>query len=195
MRILLVEDEAPLRETLAARLKREGFAVDAAQDGEEGLYMGREVPFDVAIIDLGLPKMSGMELIRALRDEGKNFPVLILTARTSWQDKAERLKQGADDYLVKPYHVEELLARLNALVRRAAGWSKPVLECEPVALDLAAQTVTVNSGHVDLTSYGVKVPEHLMIHAGELVAKADLTQHIDQQDFDTQPDGRGGSDD
>jgi len=112
MRILLVEDEAPLRETLAARLKREGFAVDAAQDGEEGLYMGREVPFDVGIIDLGLPKMSGMELIKALRDEGKKFPVLILTARSSWQDKVEGLKQGADDYLVKPFHVEELLARL-----------------------------------------------------------------------------------
>jgi len=116
MRILLVEDEAPLRETLAARLKREGFAVDAAQDGEEGLYMGREVPFDLGIIDLGLPKMSGMELIKALRDEGKKFPVLILTARSSWQDKVEGLKQGADDYLVKPFHIEELLARLNALV-------------------------------------------------------------------------------
>ena len=144
MRILLVEDEAPLRETLAARLKREGFAVDAAQDGEEGLYMGREVPFDVGIIDLGLPKMSGMELIKALRDEGKKFPVLILTARSSWQDKVEGLKQGADDYLVKPFHVEELLARVNALLRRAAGWSKPTLECGPVALDLAAQTVSVS---------------------------------------------------
>ena len=146
MRILLVEDEAPLRETLAARLKREGFAVDAAQDGEEGLYMGREVPFDVGIIDLGLPKMSGMELIKALRDEGKKFPVLILTARSSWQDKVEGLKQGADDYLVKPFHVEELLARVNALLRRAAGWSKPTLECGPVALDLAAQTVTRPDG-------------------------------------------------
>ena len=171
MRILLVEDEAPLRETLAARLKREGFAVDAAQDGEEGLYMGREVPFDVAIIDLGLPKMSGMELLQALRDEGKNFPVLILTARSSWQDKVEGLKQGADDYLVKPFHVEELLARLNALVRRAAGWSKPVLECGPVALDLAAQTVSVNGSNVDLTSYEYKVLEYLMMHAGELVSR------------------------
>ena len=118
MRILLVEDEAPLRETLAARLKREGFAVDAAQDGEEGLYMGREVPFDVGIIDLGLPKMSGMELIKALRDEGKKFPVLILTARSSWQDKVEGLKQGADDYLVKPFHVEELLAASTRCARR-----------------------------------------------------------------------------
>ena len=184
MRILLVEDEAPLRETLAARLKREGFAVDAAQDGEEGLYMGREVPFDVGIIDLGLPKMSGMELIKALRDEGKKFPVLILTARSSWQDKVEGLKQGADDYLVKPFHVEELLARVNALLRRAAGWSKPTLECGPVALDLAAQTVSVHGGNIDLTSYEYKVLEYLMMHAGELVSKADLTEHIYQQDFD-----------
>jgi two-component system, OmpR family, response regulator PhoP len=170
MRILLVEDEAPLRETLAARLKREGFAVDAAQDGEEGLYMGREVPFDVGIIDLGLPKMSGMELIKALREEGKQFPVLILTARSSWQDKVDGLKQGADDYLVKPFHVEELLARINALVRRAAGWSKP--------------TVSVDGKNVDLTSYEYKVLEYLMMHAGELVSKADLTEHIYQQDFD-----------
>ena len=103
MRILLVEDEAPLRETLTARLKREGFAVDSAADGEEGLYHGRELPFDVAVIDLGLPKMSGMDLVRNLRTEGKKFPILILTARSSWQDKVEGLKAGADDYLVKPF--------------------------------------------------------------------------------------------
>lgn len=184
MRILLVEDEAPLRETLAARLKREGYAVDSASDGEEGIYLGREVPFDVGIIDLGLPKMSGMELIRLLRDEGKKFPILILTARASWQDKVEGLKAGADDYLVKPFHVEELLARLNALLRRAAGWSKPRLDCGPVSLDLAAQTVSVDEVDVDLTSYEYKVLEYLMLHAGELVSKADLTEHIYQQDFD-----------
>jgi len=184
MRILLVEDEAPLRETLAARLRREGYAVDAAADGEEGLYLGREVSFDVAIIDLGLPKMSGMELITTLREEGARYPVLILTARTSWQDKVEGLKTGADDYLVKPFHVEELLARLNALVRRATGWSKPVLECGPMLLDTTAQTVTVNAKAIDLTSYEYKVLEYLMLHAGELVSKADLTEHIYQQDFD-----------
>ncbi len=184
MRVLLVEDEAPLRETLAARLKREGFAVDTAGDGEEGLYHGREVPFDIAVIDLGLPKMSGMDLVKALRAEGQKFPILILTARSSWQDKVEGLKSGADDYLVKPFHVEELLARLNALLRRAAGWSKPSLDCGPVKLDLSAQTVTVNGMGVDLTSYEYKVLEYLMLHAGELVSKADLTEHIYQQDFD-----------
>ena len=184
MRILLVEDEAPLRETLGARLKREGYAVDMACDGDEGFYMGREVPFDVAVIDLGLPKMSGMDLVRALRAEGKKFPILILTARTLWQDKVEGLKAGADDYLVKPFHVEELLARLNALLRRAAGWSKPSLDCGPIRLDFAAQTVSVGGQLVDLTSYEYKVLEYLMLHAGELVSKADLTEHIYQQDFD-----------
>ena len=184
MRILLVEDEAPLRETLAARLKRDGYAVDMAIDGEDGLFQGREVPFDLAIIDLGLPKLSGMELVKALREAGQRFPILILTARSSWQDKVEALKYGADDFLVKPFHVEELLARINALVRRARGWSKPQLRCGPVRLDTTAQTVTVAGKPADLTSYEYKVLEYLMLHAGELVSKADLTEHIYQQDFD-----------
>ncbi len=184
MRILLVEDEAPLRETLAARLKREGYAVDTASDGEEAMFLGKEVPFDVAIIDLGLPKMSGLELIQKLRGLGQKYPILILTARSSWQDKVEGLKTGADDYLVKPFHVEELLARINALMRRATGWSKPQLECGPVVLDTTAQTVTVAGTSVELTTYEYKVLEYLMLHAGELVSKADLTEHIYQQDFD-----------
>jgi two-component system response regulator PhoP len=184
MRILLVEDEAALRETLAARLKREGFAVDTAADGEDGLFLGREMPFDVGIIDLGLPKLTGIDLVRKLREEGKKFPILILTARSSWQDKVEGLKVGADDYLVKPFHVEELLARINALVRRAAGWSRPILECGPLTLDTTAQTVALNGQTVDLTSYEYKVLEYLMLHAGELVSKTDLTEHIYQQDFD-----------
>ncbi len=184
MRILLVEDEAPLRETLAARLKRDGYAVDCAADGEEGLFQGREVPFDLAIIDLGLPRMSGMDLVKALREAGQRCPILILTARSSWQDKVEALKFGADDYLVKPFHVEELLARINALVRRASGWSKPLLVCGPIRLDTTGQTVAVEGASVDLTSYEYKVLEYLMLHAGELVSKADLTEHIYQQDFD-----------
>ena len=184
MRILLVEDEAPLRETLAARLHREGFAVDAASDGEEGLFLGREVPFDLAIIDLGLPKLPGMELVTKLREAQCKFPILILTARGSWQDKVQGLKVGADDYLVKPFHVEELLARINALVRRAAGWSKPVLQCGPYKLDTTAQSVSLDDSAVDLTSYEYKVLEYLMLHAGELVSKSDLTEHIYEQDFD-----------
>ena len=184
MRILLVEDEAPLRETLAARLKREGYAVDTACDGEEAIFLGKEVPFDVAIIDLGLPKMTGLELIQKLRGMGQKYPILILTARSSWQDKVEGLKTGADDYLVKPFHVEELLARINALMRRATGWSKPQLECGSVVLDTTAQTVTVSGSGVELTTYEYKVLEYLMLHAGELVSKADLTEHIYQQDFD-----------
>jgi two-component system response regulator PhoP len=178
MRILLVEDEAPLRETLAARLKREGFAVDTASDGEEALFHGKEIPFDIAVVDLGLPKVSGMDVVKGLRDAGQKYPILILTARSSWQDKVEGLKYGADDYLVKPFHVEELLARINALLRRAAGWSKPSLECGPVKLDLSAQKVTINDAPTDLTSYEYKVLEYLMLHAG------DLTEHIYQQDFD-----------
>ncbi len=184
MRILLVEDETPLRETLAARLKREGYAVDTATDGEEAMFLGKEVPFDVAIIDLGLPKMTGLELIEKLRGLGQKYPILILTARASWQDKVEGLKTGADDYLVKPFHVEELLARINALMRRATGWSKPQLECGPIVLDTTAQTVTVTGSIVELTTYEYKVLEYLMLHAGELVSKADLTEHIYQQDFD-----------
>jgi len=184
MRILLVEDESALRETLAARLRREGYTIDTAKDGEEGLYLGREIPFDLGIIDLGLPKLPGMDLIQALRSEHRAFPILVLTARSSWQDKVDALKHGADDYLVKPFHVEELLARINALVRRAAGWSKPLLECGPITLDLTAQTVHVNGQIADLTSYEYKVLQYLMVHAGELVSKNDLTEHIYQQDFD-----------
>jgi two-component system, OmpR family, response regulator PhoP len=184
MRVLIVEDEAPLRETLAARMQREGFAVDTASDGEEAIYMGKEVPFDIVIVDLGLPKMSGIEVVKKLRELQKRYPILILTARSSWQDKVEGLKSGADDYLVKPFHIEELLARVNALVRRSAGWSKPVLECGPVAMDTTAQTVSINGQVIDLTSYEYKVLEYLMLHAGELVSKGDLTEHIYEQDFD-----------
>ena len=148
------------------------------------MFLGKEVPFDVAIIDLGLPRMTGLELIQKLRGLGQKYPILILTARSSWQDKVEGLKTGGDDYLVKPFHVEELLARINALMRRATGWSKPQLECGPVVLDTTAQTVTVAGSGVELTTYEYKVLEYLMLHAGELVSKADLTEHIYQQDFD-----------
>lgn len=184
MRVLLVEDEHQLRETLVSRLKSEGFAVDAAADGEEGLYLGREFSIDVAIIDLGLPKLSGIDLIETLRSEGFKFPVLILTARGSWQDKVNGLEIGADDYLVKPFHVEELLARLNALVRRSAGHAQPVIRSGPISVDTAAQEVQVSDSPIELTSFEYKVLEYLILHAGEVVSKTTLTEHIYDQDFD-----------
>lgn len=184
MRVLVVEDDAPLRERLADALGKQGFAVECAGDGDEGLYFGREFPFDVGIIDLGLPGLSGMKLIKRLREENISLPILILTARDRWQDKVEGLRAGADDYLTKPFHMEELMARLNALVRRSAGWSKPVLDAGPVRLDTTAQQVTLSGESVELTGYEYKILEYLMLHAGEVVSKADLTEHVYQQDFE-----------
>lgn len=184
MRLLLIEDETQLREQLRDRLKAEGHVVDVAADGEEGLYAAREYPIDIAVVDLGLPKLSGIEVIKRVRAEGKRFPILILTARGRWQDKVEGLEAGADDYLVKPFEVEELLARLRALVRRAAGWTRATLQCGPIVLDTAAQTVQVDGRAIDVTTYEYKVLEHLMLHSGEVISKADLTEHLYEQDFD-----------
>ena len=182
MRVLLVEDEAPLREQLIDRLRDYGWLVDAAADGEEGLFLGREYPVDVAIIDLGLPRLSGIELIRRLREEQRPFPILILTARNRWQDKVDGLESGADDYLVKPFHFEELLARLRALVRRSTGKSHPVLTCGPVVLDTSSQQVTVDGATVELTSYEYRMLELLMLHAGEVLSKGVLTDHLYEED-------------
>lgn len=184
MRVLIIEDETLLREQLRIRLKAEGHVVDTASDGEEGLYAGREYPIDIAVIDLGLPKLSGIEVIRGLRAEGKDFPILILTARGRWQDKVEGLEAGADDYLVKPFEVEELLARLRALVRRASGWTQSTLQCGPIMMDTGAQSVQVARRAIELTTYEYKVLEHLMLHSGEVISKTDLTEHLYEQDFD-----------
>lgn len=184
MRVLVVEDEAPLREQLVARLEDEGYAVDSAADGEEGLYLGKEYAVDVAVVDLGLPNLSGIELIKKLRTANKDFPILILTARTRWQDKVEGLEAGGDDYLVKPFHIEELLARLKALLRRSAGWSQAEISCGPVSLNTSTQQVRVDAQPLDLTAYEYKVLEYLMLHAGEVVSKTDLTEHIYDQDYD-----------
>ncbi|WP_455222381.1 response regulator transcription factor [Kaarinaea lacus] len=184
MRVLVVEDEDPLRKQLTDRLKEEGYAVDTAADGEEGLYLGREFPVDVAVIDLGLPGISGIDLIQRLRSEGKKFPILILTARSRWQDKVEGLEAGGDDYLVKPFHVEELMARLKALMRRAAGWTHSVITCGPVSLNQSTQQVTVNAQELELTAFEYKVLEYLMLHSGQVVSKAELTDHIYDQDYD-----------
>lgn len=184
MRILVVEDEAQLLEQLAERLKKVGYAVEQAPDGEEGLYIGEEFPLDLAIIDLGLPGISGIELIRRLRSSGKEFPILILTARGNWQDKVEGLEAGADDYVVKPFHVEEVLARLNALLRRASGHSRPVLEFGPISINTRTQDVKVDDREVELTAYEYKVLEYLVLHCGEIVSKTNLTEHIYEQDYD-----------
>lgn len=184
MRVLVIEDEASLRQQLVERLKKEGYAVDAAADGAEGLYFGREFPIDVGIIDLGLPKMSGIEVIRGLRKEGRKFPILILTARDRWQDKVEGLEAGGDDYLVKPFHMEELLARVKALLRRAAGWTQSVLEFGPISIDTGSQMVRLNGQEVELTAYEYRVLEYLVLRAGEVISKTELTDHIYDQDFD-----------
>src|SRR3954464_15135783 len=184
MRALVVEDESVLREGLRDQLQKQGFTVDVAADGEEGLFAGNEYPLDIAVVDLGLPKIPGLELIRKLRAAGKTFPILILTARDRWQDKVEGLQAGADDYLAKPFHFEELLARMQALLRRSGGWAQPVLRCGAVALDPRTQEVTVNGRRVDLTSFEYRILEYLIHRAGEVISKAELTERLYAQDFD-----------
>jgi two-component system response regulator PhoP len=182
--VLVVEDEAAIRDVLKADLAAAGYSVDLATDGEEGLYAGTEYPIDVAIIDLGLPKMSGLELIRQLRARGKTYGVLILTARDRWQDKVEGLSAGADDYVAKPFHFAEVQARLSALMRRSGGWASARLACGPVELDTRSQSVSVNGAAVELTSFEYRILEHLMLRAGEVISKSELTERLYQQDYD-----------
>jgi two-component system response regulator PhoP len=184
MRVLVIEDEAPLRRQVAARLRAQGYAVDAAGDGEEGVFLGHEYPIDVAVVDLGLPGLSGIQVIDAWRRAGRGFPILILTARGRWQDKVQGLEAGADDYLVKPFHMEELLARLRALVRRVGGWSRSLLSCDPVVLDTGAQTVALDGRPLEVTAYEYKLLEYLMLHAGEVISKTELTEHLYEEDSD-----------
>ncbi len=184
MRVLVVEDELALRESLKTRLAEAGFSVDVAGDGNEGLFAGQENPLDVAIIDLGLPGLSGLEVIRRLRAARKTYPILILTARDNWQDKVAGLQAGADDYVVKPFHFEEVLARLQALLRRAGGWATPELRCGPIVLDTRAQTVAVNAAPIELTTFEYRILEHLMLRAGDVISKTELTERLYDQDFE-----------
>ena len=165
MRALVIEDDHDLRQQVCSYLAEDGFAVDSAADGEQGLYMATEYPADIAIVDLGLPKTSGIDIIKQVRADGRKFPILILTARDGWESKVEGLEAGADDYLVKPFHRKELLARTRALLRRASGWSHAVLNSGPITLDSTAKSVQKSGTEVELTAYEYRVLEYLLLHA------------------------------
>ena len=184
MRILVVEDEITLCEQIRQYFANKGFAVDTAHNGSNGFYMACEYPLDAAIIDIGLPDFSGIELIKRVRKNKVSVPVLILTARSRWQEKVEGLEAGADDYLVKPFQYEELLARINALIRRSAGQAQPLLSHDNIELNTMAQEVWVSGEKLELTAYEYKVLEYLMLRKGELISKAVLTAHIYDEDFD-----------
>lgn len=187
MRVLIVEDDTDIREQLIDTMKSEGYVVDSASEGSQGLYFALEYPIDIAIVDLGLPEVSGLEIIRKLRDAGKDYPVIILTARTRWQNRVEGLEAGADDYVDKPFHHEELLARMRALLRRTGRWSQAEFACGPIRLNTSEQRVLVDDTEISLTAYEYKVIEHLMMHAGEVISKTDLTESMydDESDRDS----------
>ncbi|MDX9873296.1 MAG: response regulator transcription factor [Spongiibacteraceae bacterium] len=184
MRLLLVEDEAALRTQLGDQLERHGYAVDRAADGREALYLAQEYDYDLAVIDLGLPGMDGITLIRTLREQQRRFPILVLTARARWQDKVAGLEAGGDDYVVKPFQLEEVLARLNALLRRSSGFASPLLEFGPLRIDTAAQEVQVEGAAIELTAFEYKALLFLAHRHGQVVSKTDLTEHLYDQDFD-----------
>ena len=183
-RILIVEDEPALRETLAQQFRTAGFAVDLAADGVEGEFSGKEYPIDIAVVDLGLPGKSGLDTIRAWRKAEKSFPVLILTARDSWQEKVTGLDVGADDYVTKPFRFEEVLARVQALLRRSGGWSQPLLKSGAVELDTRSQEVRVAGTAIELTAFEYRLLEYLMLRAGQVVSKTELTEKLYEQDFE-----------
>jgi two-component system response regulator PhoP len=184
MRILVIEDEAILRGQVTSRLSREGYACEATGDGAEGLYLASEYPFDAAVVDLGLPGAPGIEIIRKLRAAGSLLPILVLTARSRWQDKVEGLEAGADDYLAKPFEMDELLARLRALLRRAHGAATQELRTGPVRLDRATQRVWVGERLVELTGFEFRLLEHLMTQRGRVLSKRELADYLYPHDED-----------
>jgi two-component system OmpR family response regulator len=184
MRILVVEDEPTLAAQLAEGVREAGYVVDVAHNGLDAHFMGDTEPFDAVVLDLGLPQMDGITVLKKWRDAGRTMPVLILTARDSWHEKVAGIDAGADDYLTKPFHMEELLARLRALIRRAGGHASAELACGPVTLDTRNNRVTVEGRTLTLTSHEYRVLAYLMHHPGEVVSRGDLVEHIYAQDFD-----------
>ena len=184
MRLLVVEDDPDLNRQLTAALSDAGYVVDRAFDGEEGHYLGEGEPYDAVILDIGLPKMDGLSVLEAWRRAGKMMPVLILTARDRWSDKVQGFDAGADDYVAKPFHVEEVLARIRALLRRSAGHAKSELTCGSVRLDTRTGRVSVDGNPIKLTSHEYRLLAYLMHHAGRVVSRTELVEHLYDQDFD-----------
>ena len=184
MRLLLIEDEAPLRLTLARRLEADGYRVDQAADGEDGLFQAREYPVDLAIVDLGLPKVNGISIVQQLRADGRTLPILILTARGGWQDKVAGLEAGADDYLVKPFEYPELAARIKALLRRSTHAASDVLTLGPLAIDFSAQHVRLDGAPVELTTFEYRVLEFLVRERARVVSKQELSDYLYPHDDD-----------
>ena len=184
MRVLIVEDDPDLRRQVARALTDAGYAVDEAADGEEGQFLGETEPYDAVVLDLGLPKVDGVSVLKAWRGADKRFPVLILTARGRWAEKVEGFDAGADDYLTKPFHIEELLARMRALLRRSVGIATSEIEVGPLQIDTRASRVTLDGNPVKLTSLEYRLLAYLAHHKGRVVSRTELVEHLYDQDFD-----------
>lgn len=184
MRILVIEDDPNLNRQLVGALNGAGYVVESAVDGEQGHFLGDSLDFDSVVLDIGLPTLSGLDVLRRWRASGRTMPVLLLTARDLWSDKVEGIDAGADDYLAKPFHMAELLARTRALIRRASGKADPVLACGPIRFDTRSGTVTSNGTAVILTTFEQRLLQYLMHRAGQIVGRAEIIEHIYAQDFD-----------
>jgi two-component system OmpR family response regulator len=184
LRVLVVEDDHDLSRQLGTALREAGYAVDTAFDGEEGHFLGDTEPYDAVVLDIGLPRLDGITVLERWRRGGRTMPVLLLTARDRWSDKVAGIDAGADDYVAKPFHMEEVLARLRALVRRAAGHASNDITCGPVRVDTRASRVTVDGTPVKLTSHEYRLLVYLLMHQGRVVSRSELTEHLYDQDFD-----------
>jgi two-component system, OmpR family, response regulator len=184
MRILIVEDDPNLNRQLCEAVSDAGYVVDRAFDGEEGHFLGDTEPYDAVVLDVGLPKMDGISVLERWRRDGRKMPVLILTARDRWSDKVSGIDAGADDYVTKPFHIEEVMARVRALIRRAAGHASSEIHCGPLRLDTRASKATVNGAPLKLTSHEYRLLAYLMHHRGKIVSRTQLIEHLYDQDFD-----------